>query len=108
MSEDKQGDSKQDSPNVSDVSIVQKALENVSAGGNINVNIVQNANHRPENVARRGNSSIDWQQRKIDTLKRERETVYRQWESEINDEHRAKLWLRIEQKTAEIEEVEQG
>ena len=116
MSEDKQGELEQDLPRNSDVSIVQKAMENVRAGGNINVHIIQNANQRNKNMGKESpqgnNTSTDlrqvMRQRKIDTLKREIEIVKNQWESAISDEQREQLWLRLEQKIVQLEEAERG
>ncbi len=116
MSEDKQGELEQDLPRNSDVSIVQKAMENVRAGGNINVHIIQNANQRNKNMGKESpqgnNTSTDlrevMRQRKIDILKREIEIVKNQWESAISDEQREQLWLRLEQKIVQLEETERG
>jgi hypothetical protein len=48
MTQENQADIKQDKSEVPNVRIVQKGLENVSAGGNIHVQIIQNAGDRED------------------------------------------------------------
>ena len=56
--QENQDDVKQDNSEVSNVRIVQKALENVSAGGNIHVSIIQNADFRGDEFCEREEIAI--------------------------------------------------
>lgn len=92
--------------------IIQKALENVSAGGNINVQINQNVHQNPSSSEPVPKPSMNMNQsilrRKIEILKKEAEVVLGQWESATSDEQREQLWRRLEQKQAQIAEAERG
>jgi len=72
--------------------------------------IVQNANQSEKNSEHKlqGNDRMDVQQRKIATLKKEADIIYQQWESEMSDEQRSKLWLRLEQKQSQLKDAEQS
>jgi hypothetical protein len=110
--QDPQNEAKNRVPEENNAKIIQKALENVSAGGNINVQINQNVHQNPSNSEPFSKPSMNMKQdilrRKIEILKREADVVLGQWESATSDEQREQLWRRLEQKQAQIAEAERG
>lgn len=112
MGQDPQNEAKNREPEENNAKIIQKALENVSAGGNINVQINQNVHQHSsssESVAKPStNMNQDMIRLKIEILKKESEIVLGQWKSAISDEQREQLWCRLEQKQAQIAEAERG
>jgi hypothetical protein len=87
-------------------SIKQSALENVPAGGNINVTIHQSASAQPTKQNSTDNIRQQMQQRQIDSLKAEIEVISNQWESALSDEQRLQLQRRIDQKFKQLWELE--
>jgi CHAT domain len=87
-------------------SIKQSALENVTAGGNINVTIHQSASAQPTKQNSSDNIRQQFQQRQIDTLKAEIEAISNQWESAFSDEQRLQLKKRLNQKLKQLEGLE--
>ncbi|MDX2256013.1 MAG: caspase family protein [Pseudanabaenaceae cyanobacterium bins.39] len=112
MAEAGQDEVKPDKSEIPNTSIIQKALENVSAGGNINVQINQNVHQHSSSSEPVAKPSTSMNQnilrRKIEILKKEADAVLGQWESATSDEQRDQLWRRLEQKQAQIAEVERG
>jgi hypothetical protein len=89
-------------------SIKQSALENVTAGGNINVTIHQAASAQPTKQNLSDNKRQQMQQRQIDSLKAEIEAISNQWESALSDEQRLQLQRRLDQKFKQLGELENG
>jgi len=112
IGQDPQNEAKNRVPEENNAKIIQKSLENVSAGGNINVQINQNVHQNPSNSEPFSKPSMNMKQdilrRKIEILKREADVVLGQWESATSDEQREQLWRRLEQKQAQIAEAEKG
>lgn len=110
MAEAGQDEAKQDKSEIPNTRIIQTALQNVSAGGNINVqinqNVHQNSSSSEPTLKPSTNMKQDMIRRKIAVLTREAETIQAQWESAISDEQREQLWCRLEQKQAQIAEEE--
>ena len=89
-------------------SIKQSALENVRAGGNINVTIHQAVSAQSTKQNLSGNIQQQMKQRQIDTLKAEVEAISNQWESALSDEQRLQLQKRLDQKLKQLGEFENG
>jgi hypothetical protein len=89
-------------------SIKQSALENVTAGGNINVTIHQAVSAQSTKQNPSGNIQQQMKQRQIDTLKAEIEANSNQWESALSDEQRLQLQKRLDQKFKQLGELENG
>ena len=88
--------------------IKQSALENVTAGGNINVTIHQAVSAQAAKQNLSGNIQRQMKQRQIDALKAEIEAISNQWESALGDEHRLQLQRRLDQKFTQLGELENG
>jgi hypothetical protein len=89
-------------------SIKQSALENVTAGGNINVTIHQEVSAQSTKQNPSGNIRQQMQQRQIESLKAEIEAISNQWESSLSDEQRLQLQRRLDQKFKQLGELENG
>jgi hypothetical protein len=89
-------------------SVKQSALENVTAGGNINVTIHQAVSAQSTKQNPSGNIRQQMQQRQIESLKAEIEAISNQWESALSDEQRLQLQKRLDQKFKQLGELENG
>jgi hypothetical protein len=89
-------------------SIKQSALENLTAGGNINDTIHQAGSAQSANQNPSGNILQQMKQRQIDALKSEIEVIISQWESALSDEQRLQLQKRLDQKLKQLGELENG
>jgi len=117
MTQENQRDSKQYSSDVSNMNITQKALENVSAGGNIHVQIIQNAGDRgnvPDKAFGENkpisNSvkqlRIKMLQNSIQSLQEDYQAVYNQLDSALSEGDRSRLKRQIANIERELEEKE--
>jgi hypothetical protein len=118
MAQAGQDEAKQDKSEIPNTSIIQKALENVSAGGNINVQINQT-------IGDRGNSrdqpfaenkpilkstkqlKIEMLQKSIRSLQEDYQAVYNQLDYTQSDVDRTRLKRQIANIERELEEKEQ-
>jgi hypothetical protein len=92
-------------------SVKQTGLENVTAGGDITVNISQSVNSNSKSSPQLDSVSNLRQkirQQQIESLRQEIEIVNQQWESTLDEAQRIRLERQLEQKLAKLEEMENG
>jgi hypothetical protein len=118
MTQENQADVKQDKSEVPNVRIVQKGLENVSAGGNIHVQIIQNAGDRGDVRDKAFGESkpisnsvkqlrIKTLQNSIQNLQEDYQAVYNQLDCTQSEVERFLLKRQIKIIERELEEREQ-
>ena len=118
MAQAGQDEAKQDKSEIPNTSIIQKALENVSAGGNINVQINQtigdHGNSRDQPFAQNKpilkstkQLKIEMLQKSIRSLQEDYQAVYNQLDYTQSDVDRTRLKRQIANIERELEEKEQ-